>query len=334
MLLAGDIGGTKTDLAVFTVERGPRAPVAQKRFPSRDYPSLEAIAREFIAEVDLPVTWGCFAVAGPVVGGRAALTNLPWIVEEASLQTGLRLEFVSLLNDVEAMATAVPHLQATNLRTLRAGTPVPGGTIALIAPGTGLGEAFLTWDGVRYRAYPSEGSHADFGPTTPRELELLRSMQARWGRVSYERVCAGQSLPDLYDFLRDEGHVAESPAVAAKFGAARDRTPTIMAAALAPQEPDPLCKETLNLFVSILGAAAGNLALTVLATGGLYIAGGIPQRILPLTTGDEQLFLSAFGTKGRLSPMLSRVPIHVVVESVALFGAALHGLDILNPPGG
>src|SRR5581483_11408448 len=195
MLLAGDIGGTKTDLAVFSVEGGPRAPIAQKRFPSRDYASLEAIAREFIAEVDLPVTHACFAVAGPVVGGSASLTNLPWIIEESSLQAALGLESVSLLNDVQATAVAVPHLRPADLHTVREGTAVPGGTIAVIAPGTGLGEAFLTWDGTRYRAYPSEGSHTDFGPRTPREIELLRYSLTRWERVSYERVCAGQSMP-------------------------------------------------------------------------------------------------------------------------------------------
>jgi glucokinase len=334
MLLAGDIGGTKTDLAVYTRERGPRAPIAQKRFPSRDYPGLEAIAREFLAGADLPVTRACFAVSGPVVGGSAALANLPWVVQEAALRAGLRLESVSLLNDVEAPATAVPHLRPSGLHTLRAGTPVPGGAIAVIAPGTGLGEAFLTWDGTRYRAHPSEGSHTNFGPASPRETELLRFLQTRWGRVSYERACAGQSMPDLYDFLKVEGRVPESRAVAAQLSATQDRTPAIMAAALDPWEPDPLCKEALDLYVSLMGAEAGNLALTVLATGGVYLAGGIPQRILPRATGEWQLFLSAFEAKGRLAPLLSRVPVHVIAEPVALLGAALHGLEIDNSQGG
>jgi glucokinase len=332
MLLAGDIGGTKTDLAIFTVERGPRAPIAQTRFLSRDYPSLEAIVREFIAEVDLAVTWACFAVAGPVVSGTAALTNLPWVVSEEAIRQELHLELVSLLNDLEATAAAVPYLQPTELLTLRVGAPVPGGAIAVIAPGTGLGEAFLTWDGARYRAYPSEGGHTDFGPTSPREAELLRYLQTRWGRVSYERVCAGRSIPDLYEFLKDEGGISESPAMAAKLGTVQDRTPAIMEAALDPQQPDPLCKEVLTLFVSFLGAAAGNLALTVLATGGLYIAGGIPQRIPPQATDEWQVLLSRFEDKGRLSPMLARVPVHVVVEPVALLGAAIHGLAIVNIP--
>src|SRR5262249_1074257 len=210
------------------------------------------------------------------------------------------LEFVGLLNDVEATAVAVPHLQPADLHTVREGTPVPGGAIAVIAPGTGLGEAFLTWDGSRYRAHPSEGSHTDFGPRTPREMELLRYLQARWERVSYERVCAGRSIPDLYDFLRDVGHIAESPAVRADLANVRDRTPVIMAAALDPQVRDPLCREALHLFVSILGAEAGNLTLTVLATGGVYISGGIPPRILQAEATDGRMFMAAFQAKGRL----------------------------------
>lgn len=333
MLLAGDIGGTKTDLAVFDAEHGPRAPIARKRFPSRDYPSLEAIASEFIAGVDHPVTHACFAVAGPVVAGSATLTNLPWIVEESLLRTALQLEGVSLLNDVQATAVAVPHLEPAELHTVQEGTPVPGGAIAVIAPGTGLGEAFLTWDGSRYHAHASEGSHTDFGPRTVREMELLRYLQPRWERVSYERVCAGQSIPDLYDFLRDVGHLPESPAVRAAIADVRDRTPPIMAAALDPREPDPLSRQALHLFVSILGAEAGNLALTVLATGGVYVSGGIPPRLLAAETGDGRMFLAAFRDKGRLSPLLARVPIHVIVEPVALLGAALHGFDLMNTPG-
>jgi glucokinase len=332
MLLAGDIGGTKTDLAVFDLEHGPRAPLAQRRFPSGEYPSLEAIVAEFVAEVDLPVTHACFAVAGPVIAGTASLTNLPWVVDEATLRAVLQLEFLHLLNDVQATATAVPHLSRTDLVTLQEGTPVAGGVIAVIAPGTGLGEAFLTWQGSRYCAHASEGSHTDFGPRTPREMELLRYLQARWERVSYERVCAGRSIPDLYDFLRDVAHIPESPVVRAQLTDLRDRTPIIMAAALDPQVRDPLCREALHLFVSILGAEAGNLALTVLATGGVYIAGGIPPRILAAASGEGRIFMAAFQAKGRLSPLLSHVPVRVVVEPVALLGAALHGLDIANFP--
>jgi glucokinase len=334
MLLAGDIGGTKTDLALFDPETGPRAPRAPRRFPSREYPSLEAIAMEYLSELGLPVTGACFAVAGPVTGGRAMLTNLPWVVEESALCSRLGVEYARLLNDVEAMATAVPHLGGADLHTLHEGEPVTDGALAVIAPGTGLGEAFLTWDGTRYRAHPSEGSHVDFGPTTPLEVELLRHLQALHGRVSYERVCAGRAMPELYEFLREQGKAVESAAVREALAAVEDWTPPIMAAAFARPDPDPLCLATVDLFSSVLGAAAGNLALTVLATGGVYLGGGIAQRILPVATGQGRRFLSAFHQKGRLSPLLARLPVHVIVESVALLGAALAGFDraAASPP--
>jgi glucokinase len=327
MLLVGDIGGTKTDLAVVSVEQGPSVPIAQKRFSSADYPSLEDIAREFATELQLPITWACFAVAGPVINGKASLTNLPWVVEESALQAALKLDYVRLLNDVQAMAEAVPHLKPEDLRTLQAGEPVPGGAIAVIAAGTGLGEAFLTWDGSRYHSHASEGGHTNFGPTTAQETKLLQHLQARWGRVSYERVCAGRSIPDLYDFLRDEGVTSENPGLAAHLATVSDRTPPILAAALDPREPDRLSLAALNMFASILGAEASNLALTVLASGGVYIGGGIVQRILPMASGQGKLFVSRFHDKGRLSPFLARVPVHIILEPVALLGAAVHGLE-------
>jgi glucokinase len=324
MLLVGDIGGTKTDLAVFSRDRGPRSPIAQKRYPSGEYESLEAIAREFLAELDLPVTQACMAVAGPVVNGRAVLTNLPWVVEETTLRDALKLEGVSILNDVQAMANAIPSLGPDEEWTLRSGDPEAGGTIGLVAAGTGLGEAFLTWDGMRYHAFPSEGGHHDFGPTTPKENALLQFLRRRLERVSVERVCAGRGVPDIYDFLNAEGLIAESPALASQLAQASDRTPSIMASAKA-QHPDPLALAAVNLFISILGSESGNLALTVFATGGIYLAGGIVERLLPLSEGQEALFHSAFHNKGRLSPLLARIPIRAITKPVALVGAALHG---------
>lgn len=328
MLLVGDVGGTKTDLALFSAERGPRVPTAQKRFSSREYPSLEAIVNEYIATVGHPVTHACFAVAGQVVSGQAVLTNLPWLVAESALRAELRVEFVRLLNDVEAVAAAVPHLYPADLHTLQTGEPVSGGAIAVIAAGTGVGEAFLTWDGARYRAHPSEGGHVNFGPTTPRETELLRYLQARWGRVSYERVCAGRSIPDLYDFLKEEGRTPESSALREQLETASNRTPPIVTAALDPHEPDPLCRAALDLFIANLGAEAGNLALVVLATGGVYIAGGLAQRVLPAT--GSWLFLSKFHDKGRLSPLLARMPVHLILEPVALLGAAVTAFEAIT----
>jgi glucokinase len=226
----------------------------------------------------------------------------------------------------------VPHLQPSDLRTVQAGAAVPGGAIAVIAAGTGIGEAFLTWDGERYHAHPSEGGHVNFGPTTPRETELLRYLQARWGRVSYERVCAGRSIPDLYDFLKDEGRTPESPAVRRQLADAPERTPPIVAAALDTDNPDALCLAALDLFVANLGAEAGNLALTVLSTSGVYIAGGMAQRVLPVT--GPRLFLSKFNDKGRLSPLLARMPVHLILEPVALLGAAATAFEASTPAAG
>jgi glucokinase len=328
MLLAGDIGGTKADLAVYSAEKGPRSPLARARFHSADYPGLEALAREFLAQVKLSVSHACFGVPGPVVGGTARLTNLPWVVEETALREALTLQAVRLLNDLEAIANAVPHLLPSERHTLSGGAPVTGGAIAVIAPGTGLGEAFLTWEGTDYHAHPSEGGHADFAPTSPAEIELLRYLRVQFGHVSCERVCSGSGIPDLYDYLKHSGAAVESPEVAARLAAAEDRTPLILQAALDSQRSCPLCAATLRLFVSILGAEAGNPALKVLATGGVYLGGGIPPRILPALA--DGLFLEAFRRKGRLGELLARLPVHVITSRVALIGAASYGLRLAH----
>ena len=323
MLLVGDIGGTKTSLAIISPETGPRRALAEATFASVDYPSFETLVREFLGKVDLPVSRACFGVAGPVVEGRAKITNLPWIMDEAQLREVLDLASVHLLNDLEAIAHAVPFLEPTDLETLNTGRPVPGGAIAVIAPGTGLGEAFLIWDGSRYRAHASEGGHADFAPNNPLEIGLLRYLQERFGHVSYERVCSGQGLPSIYSYLRDSGYAEEPAWLAEQMALADDPTPVIVSAALNRESSCQLCVAALNTFVSILAAEAGNLALKVLATGGLYLAGGIPPRILPALRGGR--FMELFQRKGRMSDLLAQVPLHVIVNSkVALLGAVYH----------
>jgi glucokinase len=327
MLLAGDIGGTKTNLAVFSPKDGPRAPLAEVTFPSADYPSLEALVREFLAQVDLKVEQASFGVAGPVAAGRAKITNLPWVMEETQLREALNLSSVRLLNDLAAIAHAVPFLEPADLHTLNVGQPTPGGAIAVIAPGTGLGEAFLTWDGTRYRPHASEGGHADFAPTNSFEVELLRYLHARFQHVSYERVCSGRGLPNIYGYLKDSGYADEPVWLTQQLAAAGDPTPVIVNAALDSERPCELCVATLNAFVSILGAEAGNLALKVLASGGVYLGGGIPPRILPAL--EQKPFGEAFRHKGRMSDLLARVPVHVILNpKVALLGAACHGLEL------
>jgi glucokinase len=323
MLLAGDIGGTKTNLAVFSSDAGPYAPLAEATFPSGAYASLEALVSQFLAQNDLKISRASFGVAGPVVDGRAKITNLPWEMSEANL--GQRLGFsVRLLNDLESIAYAVPFLQPEDLETLNEGEATQGGAIAIIAPGTGLGEAYLSWDGSRYRAYASEGGHADFGPNNQREIDLLHYLQDRFGHVSYERVCSGQGIANIYAFLRDSGH--EEPAwLAEQLAAAGDPTPIIVNVALG-EESCAICVTALNVFTSILGAEAGNLALKVLSTGGVYLGGGIPPRILPVLKQDR--FVEAFRYKGRFSGLLARMPVHVILNpKAALLGAACYALD-------
>jgi len=320
MLLAGDIGGTKTDLAIYSTETGPRAPLVQAEFHSGHYPSLEAIVREFLATVTYPVESACFDVAGPVLAGRAKITNLPWIIDEQVLKDDLGLKSVQLLNDLEAVARAVPVLEPDDLVTINPGEPMAGGTIAVIAPGTGLGEAFLTWDGTAYKACPSEGGHADFAPGDAIQTGLLEYLRVRDGHVSIERVCSGYGIPNIYDYLRDTGYAPENQEIARRLAMATDRTPVIMQAALDPAESCVLCAETLDIFVAVLGAEAGNMALKVLATGGVYLGGGIPKRIIPaLQTGR---FMDAFQRKGRLGEVLAHIPIHVITRQAALIGAA------------
>ncbi len=329
VLLAGDIGGTKTSLALFSREAGPRAPLAEATFPSASYPSLQAVAREFLAGVELSPERASFGVAGPVVGGQARVTNLSWAMDETQLAEALELSSVSLLNDLDATAHAVPFLEPADLHTVSKGQPTPGGAMAVIAPGTGLGEAFLTWDGSRYQAHASEGGHADFAPTNHFELELLDYLLERFEHVSYERVCSGRGLPNIYNYVKDSGYAEEPRWLAEELAAVADPTPIIVNSALNREPPCDLCVVTLNTFVSILGAEAGNLALKVVATGGVYLGGGIPPRILPALQNGR--FQQSFQRKGRFSDLMAAIPVHVILNpKVALLGAACHGLEFLN----
>lgn len=325
-LLAGDIGGTKTTLAIFSSARGYHTPLVEKTFPSVQYDSLEEIIRHFRATVDIPASRACFGVAGPVVAGKATITNLSWRMSETALAATCGLTRVFLLNDLVAIANAIPVLNADDTLTLNAGERVSGGAIAVIAPGTGLGEAYLTWNGTTYHAYASEGGHTDFAPTNDEEMALLRYLRRKFRRVSYERVCSGIGLPNIYAFLKETGVAPEPAWLAERIATADDPNPIIVQTALEQPDDCPLCAKTLALFVSILGAEAGNLALKVLAAGGVYLGGGIPPRILPLL--QTEIFRTAFCNKGRFSEMLSTFPVHVILNpKAALYGAARYGFE-------
>jgi glucokinase len=327
LLLVADVGGTKTDLAVLDPAGGPRAAVAAGRLPSSDYASLEALLAAFLSQQQPQgVTRASVAVAGPVARGRATITNLGWEPTEQGLARALGLQHVRLLNDLEAIASAIPELRPEDADVLLAGTPSPEGAIAVVAPGTGLGEAFLVRDGPRAIAHPSEGGHCDFGPVDDEQVALYHWCERRYGHVSYERVCSGIGLPNLYDFLVERGGLASSADVTAMLGAARDRTPVICEQALRPDDPDPLCAAAVALFLRILAQESGNLALRVLGTGGVFLAGGLTRRLRKLI--DPVLFADAFLRKGRLGELLADVPVSLITaDRVALLGASVRGLE-------
>ncbi len=325
MLLAGDIGGTKTDLAVYSSEAGPYAPLAETEVHSADYGSLTAIAREFLAHVKEPIDRACFAVAGPVIGGRAKITNLPWVMEELTIARELKVESVHLMNDLEAIAFAIPKLRPSDVRTLNSGTPAPHGAIGVIAPGTGLGEAFLTWDGSHYIRHGSEGGHASYAPTDEIQMGLLAYMLKHFDHVSYERVCSGIGIPHIYEYLRSSRYAQDTPAVAEAIAAAPDPSRTIIRLGLDLAHPDELCAATLDILISILGDEAGNLALKVLATGGVYLAGGVATHVMPAL--ERPLFMQSFSHKGRFAEFMAQIPIYLIVTRPVLAGAAWYGLD-------
>ena len=329
MLLAGDIGGTKTVLAVCSTEAGPHAPLVEATFPSSRYGRLEAIVREFLENVNMQVDRACFGVAGPVVAGEAQVTNLPWLMSEASLMESFGWSAARLLNDLESIAYAIPILEPDDVHTLNIGTPVEYGNIGVIAPGTGLGEAFMTWEGSRYRAHASEGGHSSFAPSSELEDGLLSYMriQLGHGHVSYERVCSGLGIPNIYEYLKHSGYAEEPTWLAEAIAGAADPTPVIMDSALGKSQTCALTAATLATFISILGSESGNLALKVLATGGIYLGGGIPPRIrAPL---DDPEFLEAFRHKGRFRQLLTQMPVHVILNpKTALLGAASYGLTL------
>jgi glucokinase len=328
MLLAGDIGGTKTNLALFAPESGLEIQT-QSTFRSARYDSLEDVVEDFLAEAlraetGAELDCAVFGVAGPVVDGETATTNLPWVIREADLQQRFGLRQVKLLNDLEATAYGVIQLADADLAQLN-DVPPEEGTKVVVAPGTGLGEAVLFHQGGHYHVIPSEGGHTDFGPTNPLEIRLLRYLMSRYGHISYERICSGTGLPLIYAFLKKQRFAPELPEMKAALKAAADPTPVIVQKAM-----DGECElsiATLNMFVSILGAEAGNLALKVMAHGGIYLGGGIPPKIL--TKLKDGTFQAALVNKGRFAEMLAQIPVYVILnEKTALLGSASYGLGL------
>ena len=318
-VLAGDIGGTKTSVAL--VEIGPRRIEIGRhtRYPSARYASLEDVLGDFLAAVQHPPTAAAFGVAGPVRDGRARVTKLPWVIDERLLSRRLGLRRVRLVNDFVAAALGLSYVPARRLAVLSRGRPEPGGPIGLIGAGTGLGQAVLLSIDGRYQPFPSEGGHVEFGPRTPREDGLVRCVRKLYGRVDRDRLLSGEGLRLMYDFLAQEAGAIENPAVLSSF---QSEDPSAVISRFALAGTDRLCVEAIRLFIAIYGSEAGNLALQYRATGGVFIGGGIAPKILPAFR--EGGFLEAFRRKPPLEALLARVPVRVVLEpELGLLGAAV-----------
>ncbi|MBU0498443.1 MAG: glucokinase [Gammaproteobacteria bacterium] len=324
LILAGDIGGTKSALGLFRgTPEAPRA-VFERIYANREFSGLEMVIVRFLSEAGLPASSACFGVAGAVLEGGALLPNLGWRITEAALARDLELESVRLINDLEANALGIATLEPEQLFSLNDGGLHPGGNRALIAAGTGLGMALMVPDTDGWRVLPSEGGHADFAPNSEQESALWRFLKERHGHVSLERVLSGSGLVNVYQFLRHSG-LAEPDWLARRFQETPDPAAVIARAGLAGDAA--ICAQSLDIFLAAYGAAAGNLALTALATGGVYLGGGIAPRLVEALPRSS--FLAAFADKGRFAALLREVPVQVIIEpKCALFGAAAHALRL------
>ena len=319
MILAGDVGGTKVDLGLYEFTNGKLKSTRGTVYKAKDYPGLEVIVKEFLGADK--VTAACFGVPGPVRNGRLRLTNLPWTLDSSELAAGLGIAHVFLINDLEANGYGIAELAPEQIYTLAPGDPGQTGNRALIAAGTGLGEGFLVWNGRTHIPYPSEGGHADYAPRNEDEIDLLRFLKEKYnGRVSFERVVAGQGLTNVYEFLREVRGMDEPAWLAARIA---QEDPNAVITELALSAKSEICEKALDMFVSAYGAEAGNLALKVLSVGGLYVGGGIAPRILEKL--KDGTFMKSFTDKGRLSQLLINMPVRVILEPrAAQLGAAAY----------
>jgi glucokinase len=322
MILAGDIGGTHARLAYIQPHNGQLKLAAEGVFPSREHRGLDEIVAQFVESQATRPDVACFGVAGPVRNGRVETSNLPWTVEASRLARELNLPFAMLINDLEANAWGIASLAAEDLVPLNRVKVTPVGNQAVISAGTGLGEAGLFWDGKKYDIFASEGGHCDFAPCTELEIELLRYLTARFGHVSFERVVSGPGLVNVYRFLRDT-HRGEEPKWLTDELAHGDAAAAISRNAMAGKTA--LAEQALDLWISIYGAEAGNLALKLMATGGVYLGGGIAPKLVSKLAGP--LFMQAFLSKGRMQALLESIPVWVITnDKIALFGAARYAV--------
>lgn len=317
MILAGDIGGTHTRIALFDPQVSPLRPMRQADFPSQNYPGLSEIALEFLGHEPVKIDRCCFGVAGPVVEGKSHPTNIPWALDSGEIAARLGAPCM-LINDLEANGYGIAALEPHDFAVLQPGKPRKGTNAAVISAGTGLGEAGLFWDGKGYKPFASEGGHATFSPRNVLEIQLLNYLLKRFEHVSWERVLSGPGLLNIYEFFRDTGK-AEEPAWLVERLSHGDRSATIAQAAIHAESE--LCTLALKLFVSLYGSEAGNLALKLMALGGIYLGGGIAPRLLGQL--KEGTFLLSFREKGRMQQTLEAIPVLVVLnDRASLIGAA------------
>jgi glucokinase len=321
LVLAGDVGGTKTNVALFSVQGEKLRAEKFQSFPSKRYSGLVPVLLEFLAGSAHAIDAACFGIAGPVVDGKVKTPNLPWLIDGSELRRALKLDAPALLNDLEAGAYGIFTLEDDEFYTLNQGAQHSAGSKALIAAGTGLGEATLHDDGRHFHPLASEGGHADFAPRDDLEIELLRHLINRFGHVSYERVLSGPGLFNIYRFLKESSGFEEPSWLAERLAAENDPSAVVSKAALANEAE--ICVKALDLFVSIYGAEAGNLALRAKSLRGLYVGGGIAPKILDKL--KDGVFMRAFTDKGRYADLLAAVPVHVVLnDQAALRGAAYY----------
>lgn len=319
MILAGDVGGTHTRLAFFEQRAGRLEAVAEHIYPSAGHASLDDIVAEFIASQKFHTERAAIGVAGPVRDGVCRATNLPWVVDAGKLAQRTGIARVELINDLEANGYGIATLAPEDFATLQAGAPDAKGNGAVISPGTGLGEAGLFWDGSRHWPMASEGGHSSFAPNSELQDELLQHLRAQFGHVSWERVLSGPGLFNVYKFLRDTGR-GEEPAWLTEKLKLGDPSPIISKSGL--EGSSALCIQALDLFVELYGSECGNMALKAMATGGVFLGGGIAPKILPKLKTLK--FIAAFLDKGRLRPLLQTMPVRVILnDGTALRGAAL-----------
>ena len=317
-ILAADVGGTKTNIALYKADHDGLTIMGQKRYVSKDYPSLDTIIHDYSPD-QLPDRI-CAAIAGPVVNGKSKLTNLPWVLDSAAMTAEMGVP-VSFINDLEATAYGLAGLGRDELATLATGDPAAQGNIAIIAPGTGLGEAGLFWDGARYHPFATEGGHSDFAPRTVQDVELFYALQQQFGHVSWERLVSGMGIKNIFHCLA-AGRKEQIPEWLAD--RMRDEDPAAVISESALKHDDLLCAETMELFVRYLATEASSLVLKLMATGGLFLAGGIPPKILPLLQTDQ--WIKNFDNNGRMHDLSDRIPVHVVLnDKMALQGAAYFG---------